>query len=1032
MSGPSKVIVLDPDPRAGRQLQLGFEREGVVAMVTPVGVDLDKLALHADDAGLIVVGGTDGRGLELLAKTRALLDDGGHDLPIVFAGRGVRRSEAELAGADEVLLAPAHLRDVVTVGRILRGLPAKHRAHIVGSLAETTGVYTLVRALAAIGRSAVLTLIRGLRRGEVRFYHGEVTSAQVGMIHGQAALHQLLLWTDARFDYQRQDVVRRQQIPLTHEELFADAERFLVGVRESAGALSPAMVLEQNVARVQTLGKQIPTEVHGVLRMFDGHRVLADVLEDSPYRVFETLRVAQRAMEAGLLKVAPTPRPKATWRAVLAIEEWLVGTETRDGVVERTASMLDSQPVDPHAATGPTEPPRSPGASPPYSSTKSRKKRGNSKKKGRANTPLPSSVPVVSVGGGKQEIDWGALVPRIVGAEVGPLAGVVPAMMESGEILSRREAREGLEAVTDTAMRAKIFPTELDGEPTVVWNEAAERAAVAAEAAVKMAAATAARDAAEAEGKAELAAKQARIKELVEKQRRELEQKAAAAAAAQKTEAEAKTEAVAAAKAKTEAEAAAAAKTEAAAAAKAKTEAEAAAAAKAKTEAEAAAAFALAAQTKAVAAAKAEAEAAAKAEAEAAAKAIADAATKAEAEAAARAKAEADAAAAAVAAKAVAEAAKAAAVAEAAKAAAEAAAAKAAAAAEAAKAEAAKAAAEAVAAKAAAVAEAAKAAAVAEAAKAAAVADAAKAETEAQAKAEADARADALRAVAPSVVGDARPAPVPPSASELVKQILAEGHETGDLSHRVRLTDPVTVVETPGSTVVTSDKLTVVAAKDMAVVTSTPHVTITATAAAAAPATPSVLVDEPSDGVIQAPLINPETAPLARPRRVSTPPPGGYPEPQPAQRGEIPTRIADASKSRPLAVEADQPSVLVADLAAAQQAIAAVTSAQARAPATADATTTTTARAVAQVRSDAAVAFTDAEEAFFRGGDDKAAPVVRAQPAESFEDLDADYKPVGFWDRVRGRNRHHSATSDPPLKSKEPARKPAPGTPKKK
>ena len=54
--------------------------------------------------------------------------------------------------------------------------------------------------------------------------------------------------------------------------------------------------------------------------MFDGHRVLADILEDSPYRVFETLRVAQKAVEVGLLRQVESQRPKATWRAVLAID----------------------------------------------------------------------------------------------------------------------------------------------------------------------------------------------------------------------------------------------------------------------------------------------------------------------------------------------------------------------------------------------------------------------------------------------------------------------------------------------------------------------------------------------------------------------------------------------------------------------------------------------------------------------------------------------------------------------------------------
>src|SRR6202007_2891395 len=106
------------------------------------------------------------------------------------------RTEASSAGADEIVVRPAYLRDVVTLTRLLRGVPHAPRDHLVVHMVETPGVYTLVRALAALGRSAVLTLIRGLRRGEVRFFNGEVTSAQVGLIHGQAALHQLLLWTD--------------------------------------------------------------------------------------------------------------------------------------------------------------------------------------------------------------------------------------------------------------------------------------------------------------------------------------------------------------------------------------------------------------------------------------------------------------------------------------------------------------------------------------------------------------------------------------------------------------------------------------------------------------------------------------------------------------------------------------------------------------------------------------------------------------------------------------------------------------------
>jgi hypothetical protein len=418
MPGLSKVIVLDPDARASRQVQLGFEREGVPAAV--LSADPGALELPGDTPGLVVVGGVNGDGLDLLRRTRAVLDDRRLDTPIVFAGKGVARGDAQAAGADEVVLQPAYLRDVVTIGRLLHGVPASQRAHLFGNLVELTGVYTLVRALTTLGRSATLTLIRGLRRGEIRFYHGEVTSAQVGVIHGQAALHQLLLWTDARFDFHHEDIVRRQQIPLSRDEMLIDAERFLESVRDSSGGLSPSFVLEPNLPRLHSLGREIPSEVYGVLRMFDGHRMLADVLEDSSYRVFETLRVAQRAVDAGLLRVVERQPARATWQARLAIEQWLVGI------------------ADPPAPREPVE--SGPIAAPdsgPYlrevPNKRTKKRRG---KKRRVDTaPMRVAHRPAARPSGKSEIDWGALVPRVVGAEVGSLAGVVPSEHVSGEIV---------------------------------------------------------------------------------------------------------------------------------------------------------------------------------------------------------------------------------------------------------------------------------------------------------------------------------------------------------------------------------------------------------------------------------------------------------------------------------------------------------------------------------------------------------------------------------------------------------------------
>jgi hypothetical protein len=1025
MPGLSKVIVLDPDARARRQVQLGFEREGVH---TAAAATEAELAVTGEDPGLVVVGGVDGHGVELVRRARGWLAGRGIDVPLVFAGRGAEPRDATAAGADEVVRHPAYLRDVVTIGRLLVGRPADQRDRIVGNLIELTGVFTLVRALSALGRSATLTLIRGLRRGEVRFYFGEVTSAQVGVIHGQAALHQLLLWTDARFDFHHQDVVRRQQIPLSRDELFADAERFLEGVRDSSGGLSPAMVLEQDLPRVQALAKQIPTEVYGVLRMFDGHRALADVLEDSAYRLFETLRVAQRAVEAGLIRVVDKPPPRPGWRTVLAIEDWLVGGEPRDAVAVSDAvsdaasdaasvAVNDPRPATIRDARGAPVPPAKAG----QGGKTARKRR---KKKRRSDTP-----PAVAIGAAPiPEIDWGALVPRIVGAEVGPLAGVVPASQVSGEIVMT--ARSGCGA--DDAPTPE--PTR---EPTIVFDEAADRAeaerVAAQRAAATRARAEAERAAVEARAQAERAAAEARAQaERAAADRAQAEPAAAeaharaeaeqaAALALARAEAErAETERVAAeararaeadraqaepaaaepaaaeARAAAEAERAEAERAEADRAEAERAEAERVAIERAAAEAEQAAAMALArAEAERIAAERAAARARARAEAErvqteraageaharAAADRAAAAADRAEADRAAADRAEAD--------RAEAE------RAEAERAEAE----RAAAAAEADRAEADRAAADRAAADRAEADRAAAERAAAEAKRA----EAERTEPDDDDDDAAEARANAIRAVAATVSVSSEPAhvvddlelsdtrPERPGAvrKPAVDPAAAAGSEA---VARPGMPDAAVVEDSVGAVV--SDAITA----PMAAVSppdDAAEPVAGAPDAAAAPAraqesTPSAVVDEPSDGVVRHHIATAETAPVKRRNLPHDPRDDDRP-------GETTGEITMPRARPQVVIRYSEPTILVPDLAHIQAEVVEVDPAAAPAAGGAH----------------AHPAFSDTEEEFFQAGHDK---IAAHHNAESFDDLDDGYRPVGFWERLTGRGK--------PDRTSKPSKKP--------
>ncbi len=616
MASASKVLVVSRDRRAADGVRLGFEREGmeVASAEHPSAASFDDVA--------VVVAGADATGGDAAPLIRELVSKAatGGAPPLLYVGNGIARGAALAAGATAVLSAPAYVRDVVTIGRILAGRRPGNRSVMDGDLGQSFGVFYLVRALARTGATGTLLMLRGLRRGEIRFFEGEVTSAQVGGLHGQAAFDQLLLWTEARFELRDEPVVRRQQIPLTLDELLGHAERFLCDLREAAGSLSPSAVYEQDQPTLASMGRQLPTEVHGVLRMFDGHRTVADVLEDSPVRVLETLRVAERAAQVGLLKKLVVARQRSTHRAMLAVEEWLVGGAA--GEVARPLTPEGSGPVG----------------------------GGKKKTKGRTSGSQDVVKPRAVV-----EVDWAALVPRGAGLDAGALSPVVPSSAARGEIqvksatavASRNTEREKLETLTDAGERDRLFAPlveiaerdQLEAEEQE-WLEGERKARadkLEAEARARReqeeanaqaeAEAKAKKEQAEAEAKAkkEQAEAEAKAKKDAEAKTKKDKEEAAAQAkrAAAETEARAKTDrAEAEAKAKKDKEAVQA---------KAKVEAE----AKAKAEAEAKA------KAEAEAKAKAEAEAKAKAEAEAKAKAEAEAKAKVEAEAKAKAETEA-------------------------------------------------------------------------------------------------------------------------------------------------------------------------------------------------------------------------------------------------------------------------------------------------------------------------------------------------------------------------------------------------------
>lgn len=319
MASLSRVILAfsdsEPDVAAAASLATGFGE---------AGVKVDRAARSADVPPLLASGAAD------LVVASLRVDDAiglvkslrGRKVPVVVLGDAARRKEALAAGAADFVAEPAYVRDVVTLGRFL---VFPRRADQVSGDLEGLSLFHLARALGAAGRTGVLFLARAGRRGEMRLYHGEITSAQAGVHHGLAALHQLLLWPEATFEWHSETVVRRQQIPLTPAELSENVERFLKDYHEMSCGVSPSMIFEVDLKRLGELADWVPKEAQSVTEMFDGRRTLADAIEDSPLRLPDTLRVAVKLIEVGVLKKVDAPRTITNPTAALVVEDWIVG-----------------------------------------------------------------------------------------------------------------------------------------------------------------------------------------------------------------------------------------------------------------------------------------------------------------------------------------------------------------------------------------------------------------------------------------------------------------------------------------------------------------------------------------------------------------------------------------------------------------------------------------------------------------------------------------------------------------------------------
>jgi ActR/RegA family two-component response regulator len=320
MTQTSSLLLVDADLHGLETLTYGFEREGrKVNRTSDLTRAVQLSRTSAPTLAVVMLREPAQPALDVIASLRGVH----RQLPILALGPAQLQSAARDAGANDYLATPTFIRDVVTVAKLValavETEASADQTDAEAALSEFHGLYYLLRAMAATARSCVLRLARGPQRAEIRFANGKVVSATARALQHLPALHHVLLWEEAGVSIRMGPVTASSQFPLSAQEVLDECERFLRDFAHAAKELGPSGTIYVPAAGSPQVAGIQPSQMAPLVKLFDGRRGLAEVVQESPFRIFDTVRMIKRLRDAGaLLERVPVRRPSERHQTLLA------------------------------------------------------------------------------------------------------------------------------------------------------------------------------------------------------------------------------------------------------------------------------------------------------------------------------------------------------------------------------------------------------------------------------------------------------------------------------------------------------------------------------------------------------------------------------------------------------------------------------------------------------------------------------------------------------------------------------------------
>ncbi len=313
-----KLLLVDADPRSVRVLEVSLKKAGYSVTTSTDGLDaLAKIESLTPDLVLSDTRLPKLDGYTLVRKLKDRMEWAG--IPIVFltSQKSIEDKIRGLElGVEDYLTKPIFVRELIARVNLL--LARRTQENIAASKSPMSGrtrfsgstqdmaVVDLLQTFEVSRKSGVVHLHSGVHEAHIYFRDGKVVDAEVGRLRGEEAVYRALIWNEATFEVEFKPIAVEETVEGSTQALLMEGMRRV----DEWGRLCeqlPPLSTRFEIDHKQLLERlnEIPDELNGILRLFDGKRSLAEVVDDSPFEDLSTLSTITKLYFEGLL----VPRP---------------------------------------------------------------------------------------------------------------------------------------------------------------------------------------------------------------------------------------------------------------------------------------------------------------------------------------------------------------------------------------------------------------------------------------------------------------------------------------------------------------------------------------------------------------------------------------------------------------------------------------------------------------------------------------------------------------------------------------------------